>query len=890
MQQQTENNGNNAYHVLIIDKKGLIGTVITGKLKEHLLVVLVSGKELEIHKNIIHIPYHKKIPLIPDNTYSHIFIVYNGEEEVLDMLPSFVKKANEANSRLFFITSHSHWNENLHKTFSHHAYHGMQIIVYGQVYDEELAEENELTYFIYQARETGRVEVPNDGLALCYPIYWEDMLQAIITLGFSFEKKNQIHYLFPRSALTQLAFVHSLQRIDPLLKIDFKHIKHYNPHFYLPPEGEFYFHTYDIEHSLKKITIIKKKVYTPSPNKKIIIHRSKKRGKISSFISTAVFVLVLVPLFMVFISSISGALAMQASLRDVEHGKLSSAKNIAVFAKDSFAVAHTITQPYILFDVILRNQREALLNKLQAGIDTAQVEIDLLNAASTVKTIYYGKSVDPVYDFGHVITTVKNSLLMLQKMKAEKQLPSSISHKLDELHDPLTLVENTIDIYPSLFGFEGKKKYLVLFQNNMEIRPGGGFIGSFGILEVQNGRIDNFKIYDVYDADGKLSIQKEPPYSLRRYLGVTHWFLRDSNMFVDFPKNAQEAMGFLALETGEKVDGVVAVDTDFLKNMISVFGSVSVPDYNEEVRSENFYMITQTYAEKDFHPGSTQKKDFLRSLSNAMLMNLTEMKNIKWTDLVTKASASVKEKHVLFSSVDPAIQKIFTVNNVSSTLWDDRKPGDNLFLDYFGVIDANVGANKVNYYIKRSINQQVDIGGSGNIHSTAVVTYDNTSAKNSPFGGDYKNYVTFVLPNQASLDRVKIGDQLMPLTAAVTDPAVYSQSDFTPPSELEVEQQIQNGKKLISFLFLVPAGSTKKISVTYTINNAVDTNMTLFTHSLHVFKQPGTRNDTYNLVISYPNTYTLLESSDGIADVGSKLFYEQNLNEDFDVSAKFVKK
>jgi len=48
----------------------------------------------------------------------------------------------------------------------------------------------------------------------------------------------------------------------------------------------------------------------------------------------------------------------------------------------------------------------------------------------------------------------------------------------------------------------------------MELRPGGGFIGSYAILSVDKGKITNFKIYDVYDADGQLKNHIEPPFAI----------------------------------------------------------------------------------------------------------------------------------------------------------------------------------------------------------------------------------------------------------------------------------------------------------------------------------------------------------------------------------------
>jgi len=63
----------------------------------------------------------------------------------------------------------------------------------------------------------------------------------------------------------------------------------------------------------------------------------------------------------------------------------------------------------------------------------------------------------------------------------------------------------------------------------MELRPGGGFIGSYGILTMDKGKVSDFKIHDVYDADGKLKASIEPQFPVRRYLKLPHLFLRDSN-------------------------------------------------------------------------------------------------------------------------------------------------------------------------------------------------------------------------------------------------------------------------------------------------------------------------------------------------------------------------
>lgn len=92
--------------ILIVDKKGTMGNALSKILRDQFLVVIVTAHDIERHDNVIHIPYHRKIPMIPDNAYSHIFIFYNGETEILDMMQAFENKAEAVKSRfLYNITS-----------------------------------------------------------------------------------------------------------------------------------------------------------------------------------------------------------------------------------------------------------------------------------------------------------------------------------------------------------------------------------------------------------------------------------------------------------------------------------------------------------------------------------------------------------------------------------------------------------------------------------------------------------------------------------------------------------------------------------------------------------------------------------------------------------------
>ncbi|HEX8931671.1 MAG TPA: DUF4012 domain-containing protein, partial [Patescibacteria group bacterium] len=582
--------------------------------------------------------------------------------------------------------------------------------------------------------------------------------------------------------------------------------------------------------------------------------------------------------------------ALQLSVKAIQEGKLVTASQEATVADSALSMATRIGNSLFYLDPFFRSQKEAVVRSLSVSQKLADTEVEVLQAVALLEAVTQNKSAKPKADFLQALATLKNSLIILQRMRAEGQLPEVLKTRLASLEPVLVPLENTIDALPTLLGFEGKKSYLLLFQNNMELRPGGGFIGSYGTLTVENGKVNGFKIADVYDADGKLAIHVEPPFGMSRYFGSKHWFLRDSNFDVDFPQNAEQAKNFLQLETGEKVDGVIAVDTDFLKAVLTAVGKVEVNDYHEIVTPDNFYLLTQNHAEKDFFPGSTQKKDFLRSLLTALQDRLSSGKEIDYQVLAKAIGESLLEKHLMFVSFAPATQEIFKVNNLSGSLWDGRALGKNTYLDFLGVIEANLGANKANYYLKRTLDQQVLVNEQGTIQTTTTVTYANTSQKDSPFGGDYKDYVRFALPKGAVLKAVKFDGVIQPTTAAITDPAVFTVKNFLPPKELEIETSEEQGKAILGFLILVPRGQTKKVTLIYENPRAIDLAQSTFSYDLELFKQPGAQNDLYSLAFNYPTGYQLVTGDKRLSDVGGKVVYSDVLAQDQELKVEFAKK
>lgn len=856
--------------ILIVDKTGKMGMEFAEKLSEQFLIILVSTHTLDVTQNTIHVPYRKKVPSIPDNNYSHIFVFYNGESEVLDLLPALAQKANATNGKLTFITPLLFSSSRLFTYLSAHQFLHAQVIVYGEIFESQWTDHNMVNIFFHQKRLYGRIEVPYDPGKL-YPVALPDVFDAIIHEAFGDKKNKQPLLVFPRHPLSEISIARMLHKKNPTLKIDFKKYKGKPPVYYIPKQGEYFFNDYPLEERLYRAEkTYKPKLVAQGEKRKHYQRRPVILKKRHLFLG--MLVAFFLPIITVLFVGVLGVGAFYLSFTKIEKGELETALTLANFSQASL----TISKPYV--------------PRLNTFYKLVSIETDTLYGATLLKQIAEKKSSDPKNNFMEAIAIFKNSLISIQKMKAEGELPQQVEIRLARLEKILTPLENTVDSFPFLLGFEGKRQYLVLFQNNMELRPGGGFIGSYGMLSLDRGRVISFKVYDVYDADGKLTTHIEPPFALRRYLGSSNWFLRDSNFSIDYVENAKQAKTFLKLETGESVDGVIAVDTGFLQNILAAIGSVDVMDYKQVVNKDNFYLLTQSHAEKDFFPGSTQKKDFMRALLVAIQAKIRDDKTLSYTLLANSLGKSIENKHLFFAFADEASQKLFTVNNLSSSLWDGREKSRNEYLDFFAVVDANLGLNKVNYYLKREIQQKAVITQTGDIQTTATITYTNTSKRDSQFGGDYKNYLRFVLPQHVVVNDVLEDGVKRQTIAAITDAKIFTDKNFLVPKELEIERGEVGGKDTYGMLIVVPAGKSKKIAITYTAPQVYSMNDTEATYDVSLFKQPGTGDDPYSFFLVYPASLRVVNTSAALSNVGGKLQYLGALTTNVNLHVEFAKK
>lgn len=424
--------------------------------------------------------------------------------------------------------------------------------------------------------------------------------------------------------------------------------------------------------------------------------------------------------------------------------------------------------------------------------------------------------------------------------------------RLAHLHKSLSGLRNLLTLYPQMSGFKEKKTYLVLLQNSTELRPTGGFIGSIAQVSLVDGKITEFTLQDVYAIDGQLRGHVDPPEELRDLLGLEHWYLRDSNWDPDFPKSGARAAWFYQKETGVQVDGVIALSTPFITSLLSNVGPVDLPDFNDHITASNFYAKSYYYTQVDFFPGSTQKKDFLGALSEQLLAKLSNTQAISTTKLFKGVTDALTSGDIMLFFTDPKLQTTVERYGWAGQVDNDitcRSEINGCLDDFISLVEANVGVNKVNYFLTRNIRQQVTIGEDGAIRHAVNIVYHNGSNSGVGSGGAYKAFLQLVVPADSRVDEVKFEGK------PVVNKPLGRHTDRVLP--YNIVRKRDDGLS-IGIAFTVPEVSDRTVSISYSRNRFLTFEKTHAAYALFVRRQPGLMNTIFALSLRVPNLWTVL--------------------------------
>lgn len=375
----------------------------------------------------------------------------------------------------------------------------------------------------------------------------------------------------------------------------------------------------------------------------------------------------------------------------------------------------------------------------------------------------------------------------------------------DELRGDLKTV---IALAQAFLDTNGEEQvFLVLFQNNMELRPGGGFIGSFGILKVKDGAVTEFASHDVINFDGRIPDTVPVPYPMPETLGVKSLKLRDSNVSPDWAVNAKAAEDFYHMGEGkEQFAGVIGITTNVLSSFLAVTGPVEVPGYPGTYDAETGVLDLEYQVEQAFYKQGISRGDrkaVMHDLGNIILAKAKELPLAKQYELFKVVLDDLHKKDIQIMFKDEELQRV-----VKAAGWSGEVDQE-WASDYLMLVDSNLNALKSDYRMRRSIDYAVDLRGETRL-ATVTVTYEHTAKEKDYMTRDYQAFSRIYAPEGSWLESV----------SGNAKPAVFG-------SEL--------GKKYFGALIQVPLGTTKQVVWKYRLPDTVSK----ADYDLKIEKQPG---------------------------------------------------
>jgi hypothetical protein len=310
------------------------------------------------------------------------------------------------------------------------------------------------------------------------------------------------------------------------------------------------------------------------------------------------------------------------------------------------------------------------------------------------------------------------------------KLFASFRKDVPTLQEWLNSAGSLLTVAPALLGVGEPANYLIEILDSTELRPGGGFIGNYGIATFSGGRLAAANITDVDLLDRPYAkaghrIPYPPTYAwFGHYLAPESWSLRDSNLDADFPTVARNAELNYVREGGNvPVLGVIAITPALIQHALEITGPIVVPEYHETVTPQNlidrihYYQLVQTGG-PDYVPSpdghSSLRKHFTALLADHFLESVRHLSATalpRFFQLMLQSVGS-KDIQIYFnsSSAEAILQHYHLDARIQAPF------GDSLF-----VVDTNVAANKANAFIVSTLDDQVTLDTQGNaVHHTTI--------------------------------------------------------------------------------------------------------------------------------------------------------------------------
>ena len=433
------------------------------------------------------------------------------------------------------------------------------------------------------------------------------------------------------------------------------------------------------------------------------------------------------------------------------------------------------------------------------------------------------------------------------------------------------------EMLSTILGADGTKRYLLIFQNNTELRPTGGFMGSFAEMKIHDGEIVEMNIPGggTYDLQGSLQTSFISPEPLQ--LLSAKWEFQDANWFADFPTSSRTMISFYNDAGGPTVDGVIAVNATYISKLIGLLGPMEMESYDRTIDEENFLFEAQRIVEHEYDLEENKPKAFIGDLAEVLLERIMAGDAETFLSLLTYLNQGLVERDVQIYFTDDSLQKEILDLGWGGSL--QQTSGD-----YLLIADTNLGGGKTDGVIAQKVDLSVNIDSDGVITNTLSITRTHYGIQGTIFTGvNNVDYMRVYVPKGSELLSASgfsiPDDALFDIPSAeweIHDELYYLEDTYEKDYATGTDVYEESGKTVFGNWAQTNPGTSSTVQITYrlpfTLQEQLSTDLLAHLkqfigipqtapYTLTLQKQSGVIDRVTTVYLQSPENATLLWSS-----------------------------
>jgi hypothetical protein len=449
--------------------------------------------------------------------------------------------------------------------------------------------------------------------------------------------------------------------------------------------------------------------------------------------------------------------------------------------------------------------------------------------------LYLLKNKDQLKNFR---TSFENLAINLNIIKSVLGVDNDkLSENINFISKALKFLEPFNEYIYDIAGINAEKKYLLLFQNNTELRPTGGFIGTYGILTIENTKIKNIFIDDIYHLDSQAigKLKNDIPAPIAKYLETPEWYMRDCNFEPGFPESMKNCIDLYKLESGDmgNIDGVIALTPDVVGELLGVIGIQNIEGviFEKENFTDDLQKAVELYY-KERNISHWDRKDIIKSLAQSILDGLKNRSLSDYSKILDIIDENLQNKNILVYSTDSEIENILIQNNWAGEIKNKNS-------DYIMVVDSNLASYKSDQFIDRSVKYNIK-----KENEDLIAQVDITYTHNGTFSWNSTRYRTYT--------RI-----LVPMGSELIETVGSMETDRTEkPGQTDVYNLY--GKTIFGTFISIEPKHSKTLTFKYKLPNGMKKYLENGSYKLFIQKQPGVEKVNYELnILDYYSNFSL---------------------------------